>query len=70
MSINKCTKEKNIYKIKNNIYKAKKTSMIVHMPPMPWFVTSSWLANVASNDAQTFFSNNIDFCSFDQDPQV
>ena len=33
-------------------------------------VTYIWLANVASCDAQTFFNNSIDFCSFDQDPQV
>ena len=44
--------------------------MIVIMLPTPRSVTSSWLANVASGDVETFFSNNIGFCSFGQDPQV
>ena len=34
--------------------------MIVHTPPTLRSMTSSWLANVASDDAQTF----------GQDPQV
>ena len=44
--------------------------MIVRTPPMPQSVTYSGLANVASCDTQTFFSNSIGFCSFGQDPQV
>ena len=44
--------------------------MTVCTPPKPRFVTYGWLANVASCDAQTFFNNNIGFCSFGQDPQV
>ena len=42
--------------------------MTTRMPPTPRSVTYSWLANVASCDAQTFFSNSIGFCSFGHDP--
>ena len=44
--------------------------MTIRTPPTPQSVTYNWLANVASCDAQTFFSNSIDFYSFDQDPQI
>ena len=44
--------------------------MTVCTPSTPRSMTYSWLANVASCDAHTFFNNVIGFCSFDQDPQV